>query len=103
MNLEAGEIIYRFKRNTLPFAQVVVGFVEELTENNQEEFTFTDGNCNAMENEEENYNYESNEEYNSENESQEEDENEYEILDSVKKLIVTKLIAQNKQLKIKNS
>ena len=86
MSLETGKIIHRFKCTTLPFAQVVVDTVEELTENNEEEFTFTDGNGNAMENEEENYNYESNEEYNSENESEDEDENEYKILDSVENI-----------------
>ena len=85
MSLENGKMIHRFKWTVLPFNQAVVDKVEELAEHNEEEFTFTDGNWNVIEDEEENNDYESYEEDNNEYESEEEDDNEHKILDAVGK------------------
>ena len=47
------KIIHRFKWDVLPFTQVVVDIVEELSEHNEEDVTFTDGNGNVIEDEDE--------------------------------------------------
>ena len=61
MSLETGKRIHKLKWTVLTFIQAVVDGVEKLTENNEEDVTFTDGNGNVVEYEENN-DYESDEE-----------------------------------------